>query len=72
MSFILLNCGMNGYYLLSAPHQIAEDINRYSLEFHMSGWPIREMTMDIGKLSMLSLVISVLSSMMVMKLSLDG
>ena len=33
MALVLLNCGMNGYYLLSVPEQIAKDIGRYRAEF---------------------------------------
>ena len=33
MAFALLNCGMNGYYLLSIPDQIAPDIQHYRQEF---------------------------------------
>ena len=33
MALVLLNCGMNGYYLLSVPEQIAKDIGHYRVEF---------------------------------------
>ena len=33
MALVLLDCGMNGYYLLSVPEQIAADIKRYQSEF---------------------------------------
>ena len=34
MALILLNCGMNGYYLLSVPEQIAKDIDQYRAKFN--------------------------------------
>ena len=33
MALVLLDCGMNGYYLLSVPEHIAKDIHRYRSEF---------------------------------------
>ena len=33
MALVLLNCGMNGYYLISVPDRIAKDIEHYRMEF---------------------------------------
>lgn len=33
MKLVLLNTGMNGYYLLSVPNGVAENIEKYKLEF---------------------------------------